>query len=61
MVNKFQKQIFLFSFEPKNKQGCFLISVLAFKIESNQKNEGSLFHELGVVDIIGTFFSFDLC
>ena len=27
-VSKFQKQIFLFSFEPKNEQNCFLISAL---------------------------------
>ena len=30
-VSKFQKQIFLFSFEPKNKRSYFLISALASK------------------------------
>ena len=30
-VSKFQKQIFLFSFEPKNERSYFLISALASK------------------------------
>ena len=30
-VSKFHKQIFLFSFEPKSEQNCFLISALASK------------------------------
>ena len=38
-VSKFQKQIFLFSFEPKNEQNYFLISALASKNGLNQKNE----------------------
>ena len=42
-VSKFQKQIFLFSFEPKNERNYFLISALASKNGSNQKNEGTLF------------------
>ena len=37
-VSKFQKQFFLFSFEPKNKRNYFLISALASKNGSNQKN-----------------------
>ena len=37
-VSKFQKQIFLFSFEPKNERNCFFISALASKNGSNQKN-----------------------
>ena len=41
-VSKFQKQIFLFSFEPKNKRNYFLISTLASKNGSNQKIEGTL-------------------
>ena len=40
-VIKFWKQIFLFSFEPKNEGNCFLISALASKNGLNQKNEGS--------------------
>ena len=35
---KFWKQIFLFWFEPKNEQNYFLISALASKNGSNQKN-----------------------
>ena len=41
-VSKLQKQLFLFSFEPKNERNYFLISALTSKNESNQKNEGSL-------------------
>ena len=36
-VSKFQKQIFLFSFEPKDERNYFLISALASKNGSNQK------------------------
>ena len=36
-VSKFQKQLFLFSFEPKNKQNYFLISALAPKNGLNPK------------------------
>ena len=36
-VSKFRKQIFLFSFEPKNERNYFLISALASKKSSNQK------------------------
>ena len=36
-VSKFQKQIFLFSFKPKNKQNYFLISTLASKNGSNKQ------------------------
>ena len=36
-VNWFQKQIFLFSFEPKNERNYFLISALASKKSSNWK------------------------
>ena len=43
-VSKFGKQIFLFSFEPKNEQIFFLISALASKNGSNQKNEGTLLY-----------------
>ena len=43
-VSKFQKQIFLFSFEPKNEWNHFLISALASKNGLNQKNEGTLLH-----------------
>ena len=43
-VSKFQKQIFLFSFEPKNERNYFLISALASKKGLNQRNEGSLLY-----------------
>ena len=43
-VSKFQKQIFLFSFEPKTQRNYFLISALPSKNESNQKNEGTLLY-----------------
>ena len=41
-VCEFCKQIFLFSFEPKNERNVFLICALASKNGSNQKNEGTL-------------------
>ena len=37
-VSKFQKQIFLFSFEPKNETKLFFISAVAPENGSNQKN-----------------------
>ena len=40
-VSLFQKQIFLFSFEPKSEQNYFLISALASKNGPNQKIEGT--------------------
>ena len=43
-VSKFQKQFFLFSFEPKTLRNHFLISALASKKRSDQKNEGTLYH-----------------
>ena len=43
-VSKFQKQIFLLSFEPKNELNNFLISALAFKNGLNLKNEGTLLY-----------------
>ena len=46
-VSKFQKQIFLFSFEPKKEQNYFLISALASKNGSIQEDEGSLLYQLG--------------
>ena len=42
-VSKFQKQIFLFSFEPKNEQNCFLNSALASKMSQIKKNGGIYF------------------
>ena len=36
-VSKFQKQIFLFSFPPKNERNYFLISVLASKMGQIKK------------------------
>ena len=38
-----RKQIFLFSFEPKNEQNYFLISALASKKRWDQKNKGTLY------------------
>ena len=43
-VSKFLKQIFLFSFEPKNEQNYFLNYTLASKNGSNQKNKGTLLY-----------------
>ena len=44
-VSKFLKQIFMFSFEPKNERNYFLISALASKNGSNQKiNQGTLLY-----------------
>ena len=42
-VSKFQKQIFLFSLEPKNELNYFLISALASKNGMNQKHEGFIY------------------
>ena len=44
-VSKFQKQIFLFPFEPKNKQNY--ISALDSKMSQIKKKEGTLFYQLG--------------
>ena len=43
-VSLFRKQIFLFSFEPKTQRNYFLISDLASKKRSDQKNKGTLYH-----------------
>ena len=60
-VSKFQKQIFLFSFETKKEQHYFLISALASKNGSNQKMKALYYINLGVFNIIDTFvFTFDL-
>ena len=45
-VSKLHKQIFLFSFQPKNERDYFLISDLASKNWLNQKDEGSLLYQL---------------
>ena len=45
-VSKFQKQIFLFSFEAKNEWNSFLNSALASKM-SQIKNKSTLFYQLG--------------
>ena len=52
-VSKFRKQIFLFSFEPKNKRSHFLISDLASKNGYNQKNQGTLFRSDFIILIRG--------
>ena len=41
-VSKFQKQFFMFSFEPKNKRNYSLNSALAPKMSHIKKNEGTL-------------------
>ena len=41
-VSKFQKQIFLFSFEPKTEQNYLLISALRMKNESIKKINASI-------------------
>ena len=46
-----RKQISLFSFDPKTEQKYFLISALASKKRSDQKNKGTLYH-LGLFNII---------
>ena len=43
-VSTFQKQIFLISFEPKNKRNYFLNSVLASKMSQINKKEGILLY-----------------
>ena len=43
-VSKFEKQILLFSFEPKNEQKSFLISALASKTGQIKKNDGTLLY-----------------
>ena len=42
-VSKFPKQIFLFSFEPKNKQNYFLNSALASKMSQIKKMKALYF------------------
>ena len=41
-VSKFQKQIFLFSFEPKNERNYFLNSALASKMSQIKKIKAQL-------------------
>ena len=43
-VSKFQKQIFMLSFEPKTERNYFLIFALASKNGSSQKNKGTLLY-----------------
>ena len=43
-VSKFQKQIFLFSFKPKDEQNYFFIFALASKNGSNEKDTGCLLY-----------------
>ena len=53
-VSKFQKQIFLFSFEPKNKQNYFLNSALASKMSQIKKMKALYY--MGVFDTIDNIF-----
>ena len=43
-ISKFQTQVFLFPFEPKNEWEYFLNFVLASKISQIKRNEGRLSH-----------------
>ena len=43
-VSLFRKQIFLFSFEPKTERNYSLISALASKKRSDQKNKHTLYY-----------------
>ena len=45
-VSKFQKQIFLFSFEPKDERNYFLISALASKNGLNKKMKALYFIDI---------------
>ena len=55
-VLKFQKQIFLFSFEPKNEQNYFVNSALASIMSQTKKNEGTSLFQLGVFNTIEALF-----
>ena len=55
-VSKFQNQIFLFSFEPKNQRNYFLISVLTSKDGLNQKKMKARYYiDYGAFKKIGTY------
>ena len=49
-VSKFQKQIFLFSFKPKNEQNYFLKSALASKMGQIKKLKARHYIDLGSFD-----------
>ena len=55
-VSKFHKQIFLFSFEPKNEQNHFLNSALASKMSQIKKMKALYYINQGVFDTIETHF-----
>ena len=46
-MSRFQKQIFLFLFEPKNEENYFLNSALVSKMFQIKQNEGTLLYQLG--------------
>ena len=59
-VSKFQKQIFLFSFEPKNGRNYFLNSALASKMSQIKKMQVLYYINYGVFNTIeALFFLFD--
>ena len=51
-VSKFQKQIFLFSFEPKNEQNYFMNSALASKMSQIKKLKALYYTNWGVFNTI---------
>ena len=58
-VSKFQNQIFLFSFEPKNQRNYFLISVLTSKDGLNQKKMKARYYiDYGAFKKIGTYLCY---
>ena len=54
-VSKFRKQIFLFSFEPKNERNNFLIPAQASKNGSNQTMKALYYINYGIFNVIDTF------
>ena len=58
-VSKFQKQIFLFSFEPKTKRNYFLNSALVSKMSPIKKMKALYYINQGVFNTIQAFFLFD--
>ena len=55
-VSKFQKQIFLFSFEPKNERNYFLNSTLASKMGQIKKKKALYYIIQGVLNTVDIFF-----
>ena len=60
MVSKFQKQIFLFSFEPKNERNYFLNSALRIQNRSYQRLNESIMLNNPLIDVRKCLHFFDL-